>query len=479
MDTIHEQIAVSDTPRQEIERLFLQQREHQQVVARTTARERIAKLRMLHKGIMANRQAIRDAMYRDFRKHPSEVDLTEIYPVVSDIKHAILHLRRWMSPRRVAAPLPLLGTSSYIHYEPKGVVLIISPWNFPVNLTFGPLVSAIAAGNCALLKPSELTPHTSAVMRSIVADLFDPREVALIEGAVATSQALLDLPFNHIFFTGSPAVGKIVMAAAARHLSSVTLELGGKSPTIIDESADIDKAARRLAWAKCLNNGQICIAPDYVFVHERQREAFLEKMTGYIRQFYGDNAASADAYARLVNDRHFARVKGYVDDALAKGARLVAGGQVNQEDAFIAPTILTDVDPQSSLMQEEIFGPVLPVYTFRDLQEPLDVINSKEKPLVLYIYSNNRRTIRRIIENTRAGGTSINHSGVYYFNNNLPFGGSNHSGIGKGHGFFGFEAFSNPRGVFRQVVPWSAIELMMPPYTRLKQKIIDWSIKYF
>lgn len=463
----------------EIERIFNLQHAHQFTVAKTNARERKEKLKRLHKAVLARKQDLRDAMYADFRKHASEVDLTEIYPVTGEIKHAVRHLSTWMRPQRVKTPLSLLGSSSHIHYEPKGVVLIIAPWNFPVNLTFGPLVAAVAAGNCVMVKPSEHTPHTSAAMKSIIDDIFDESEVAVVEGGIATSQAVLALPFNHIFFTGAPAIGKVVMEAAAKHLASVTLELGGKSPTIVDETANVSAAAKRIAWAKFTNNGQICIAPDYLFVHESKKDEFLDKLRENIESFYGEDAQKSDSYARIVNDRHFQRISSYIDDAKEKGATVFFGGRTEASEDYIEPTILTDVDPGSAVMTEEIFGPVLPVQTFKSLDEPIAMINSKEKPLALYIYSKSNRNIERIIQNTRAGGTSINHSAVYFFNNNLPFGGSNNSGIGKGHGFFGFEAFSNARGVFKQVLPFSAIDLMTAPYNKLKQILIDLSIKFF
>jgi aldehyde dehydrogenase (NAD+) len=467
-----------DSSTAEIERIFEIQQAHQFAVGKTTARERKEKLKRLLNAILSRKQDIRDALYADFRKHPSEVDLTEIMPVTSEIKHAIRHVSKWMRPHRVKTPLSLFGSRSHIHYEPKGVVLVIAPWNFPVNLTFGPLISAVTAGNCVMLKPSEHTPHASAVIKSITEDVFDEREVAVIEGGIETSTAALALPFNHIFFTGAPAIGKVVMAAAAKHLASVTLELGGKSPTIIDETASVDAAARRIAWAKFTNNGQICIAPDYLFVHESKKAEFLDKLTKNIESFYGIDARRSDSYARIVNHRHYQRLSGYIDDAKQKGATVAYGGRTEGSEDYIEPTILTDVDPKADVMMDEIFGPVLPVYGYESLDEPIAMINSKEKPLALYIYSKSQRNIDRIMQNTRAGGTCINHSVVHFFQNNLPFGGSNNSGIGKGHGFFGFEAFSNPRGVLKQVLPFSGIEFMMAPFNRLKQTLIDLGIKY-
>jgi len=468
-----------DAQTAEIERIFKLQAAHQYTVARRTARERKEMLKRLSKVFLAHRQEIRDALYADFRKHPTEVDLTEILPITSEIKHTVRHLSKWMRPHRVKTPLMLFGASSHIHYEPKGVVLIIAPWNFPINLTFGPLVTALAAGNTVVVKPSEHTPHASEVTKKILREVFDESEVAVVEGGIETSTALLAQPFNHIFFTGAPAIGKIVMEAASKHLASVTLELGGKSPTIVDETASVDAAAKRIAWGKYTNNGQVCLAPDYLFVHESKKAEFIQKFKENIEAFYGLDARRSDSYARIVNNRHYQRLASYIDDAKQKGATVAYGGRTEGSEDYIEPTILTDVDPASDVMTEEIFGPLLPVYGFKSLDEPIELINSKEKPLALYIYSKSNRNIERLIADTRAGGTCINHNLIHFFNNNLPFGGSNNSGIGKGHGFFGFEAFSNARGVLKQWSPLSGIELMTAPFTKLKQFLVDLSIKYF
>lgn len=472
-------LSSNETSVERIHQIFEAQKNNRSNIANTTADERIAKLRKLHKSILDHKKEIRDALYSDFKKHPSEVDLTEIYPVTGDIKHTISHLRKWMRPEKVSTPMALMGSSSWIHYEPKGICLIISPWNFPINLTFGPLVSAIAAGNCVILKPSEHTPQSSIVMGKIIAELFDENEVALLSGGIETSKALLELPFNHIFFTGAPSIGKVVMAAAAKHLASVTLELGGKSPTIVDETANLKAAAKRIAWAKCLNNGQICIAPDYIFVHESKKDELISLLDQNIKTMYGDSIGQSDSYCRIVNNKHYHRLKSYIDDALTHDATIERGGLMNDQEDFIEPTIVSHVDAEMELMMNEIFGPVLPIITYKDLSEVIGKINEKEKPLALYIYSKKKKNINHIINNTSAGGTCINHSAIHFFNNNLPFGGVNNSGIGKAHGEFGFKAFSNDRGILKQWSPMSAIENMMPPYTDLKQKMIDLSIKYF
>jgi aldehyde dehydrogenase (NAD+) len=466
-----------ETPAKEIQRIFTAQQQNQYRIGHTTAKQRIAKLKRLQETLLKYRSEIKDALYQDYRKHPSEVDLSEIYPVTSEIKHAKRHLRRWMSAQRVRTPVAMLGSSSHLRYEPKGVVLIISPWNFPINLTLGPLVSAVAAGNAVMIKPSEMTPNAAALMRRMIAEVFEENEVALLEGGVQTATELLKLPFNHVFFTGAPSIGKIVMKAAAEHLASVTLELGGKSPTIVDETADVDLAAKRIAWGKYVNNGQICIAPDYLFVHESKKEAFVEAFKKCITTFYQGDAAQEPSYARIVNGRHFQRVKGYVDDALAKGAKVEAGGKFDESQDYIAPTLMTNVAKDSKLMTEEIFGPVLPIFGFTHIDEVIAEINSREKPLALYIYSRKSRNVNHIIANTRAGGTCVNHNAAHFFNTNLPFGGSNNSGIGKSHGREGFEAFSNARAIFKQHVP-NALDLLVPPYNDFKQKLIDLTIKW-
>ncbi|MGB0930534.1 MAG: aldehyde dehydrogenase family protein [Chitinophagales bacterium] len=463
-----------------VQQLFELQKANQYKVGNSTAKERIQKLDKLYVAVEKTyREEIKEAMYKDFKKHPSEVDLTEVYVVTSEIKHAKSHLKKWMRKQKVGTPLAMMGSSSWVHYEPKGVCLIISPWNFPLNLTFGPLVSAIAAGNTVIIKPSEHTPHTSALMKKIIEALFPSNEIAIVEGGIETSTELLELPFNHIFFTGAPSIGKIVMKAAAKNLTSVTLELGGKSPTIVDETANLEQAATRIAWGKFLNNGQICIAPDYIFVHESKKDEFVALVGKKLEGFFGANAAESKAYNRVVNGRHHDRVRSYLEDAVEKGANVKHGGTTNKSDAnYFAPTVVTDVPLDSTLMEKEIFGPILPVNPYTDLKEVIDHINANEKPLALYIYSKKRKTIDHIIQNTRAGGTCINNNDVHFFNVNLPFGGVNNSGIGKSHGFYGFQAFSNARGVYKQHIP-GALELLMPPYNDVKQKLIDLTIKWF
>ncbi|MCS7018213.1 MAG: aldehyde dehydrogenase family protein [Cytophagales bacterium] len=433
----------------------------------STAAERIAKLKKLMDAIKQHEHAFIEAIYADFRKPRAEVIATELLPTLMDARHAIAHLPKWMQPKKVSTPASLFGAKSYVQYEPKGVSLIIAPWNYPIYLVFGPLIYALAAGCTAIVKPSELTPHTAAVISRVIAQTFAPEEVACFEGGAEVSAALLELPFHHIFFTGSPAIGKIVMQAAAKHLSSVTLELGGKSPAFVDESADLKDAAEKLVWGKFVNNGQTCVAPDYLLVHCKQQEGLVGQIKNTIDQYYNpDNQGieHSSSYARIVNEKHFWRIHHLLTDALDKGAQIAIGGKTIAEERFIAPTVLTHVTSHMKIMQEEIFGPVLPIVSYNTLEEAIDFVNSMDKPLALYIFSKDDKKINQILKTTSAGGTCINDCIVHLANPCLPFGGINNSGLGKTHGFYGFEAFSNPRAVLRQRVGFTTVKTLYPPY---------------
>ncbi|WP_257304128.1 aldehyde dehydrogenase family protein [Geothrix campi] len=462
-----------------LEALFARQQAARWRVAATSADQRKAKLRALLEALMAHRGEAQAALVEDFRKAPEEVDLTELYPVISEIKEALRHLRRWMKPRRVPTPIGLFGSAGTIRHEPKGVVLIVSPWNYPIYLTLGPLVSAIAAGNCAILKPSEFTPHTNAFLRKLLAGLFPEEEAALVEGEADTAQALLALPFDHVFFTGSPAVGKVVMKAAAEHLASVTLELGGKSPVLVDADANLRETARKIAWGKGLNGGQTCVAPDYVLVHERIHDHLVEELKQAFTAFYGVTPEARQAspdLARIINDRHFTRLQSLLSGS---AAQIAFGGATDAASRYIEPTILTGVDPASPVMQEEIFGPLLPVLKVRDMADAVAFVNARPKPLALYVFSGSRRTAESLIARTTAGGTCINDTVLHFAHTGLPTGGVNTSGFGKAHGRHGFEAFSNARGILRQRTRFSAIQLMYPPYTGFVRRMIDLTLRYF
>ena len=362
-----------------IKRIFDEQLINQQAIRNTSYKERSAKLKSIETWLMDHKEEIRNAMHQDYRKPKSEVDLTELWAVLNEIRHFRRYLKKWMRPSKVNSTLALATAEAWIQYEPKGVVLIITPWNFPFNLTISPLISAIAAGNCVIIKPSELTPHSSKVIADMVSDLFEENEVALFEGDANVAEALLDKPFNHIFFTGSPKIGSSVMKKAAKHLSTVTLELGGKSPTIVDETANLKDAAQKISWGKFLNCGQICLAPDYLLVQKSIKEKLLEEIKNIsIKQFASDNGLvkDSDNYARIVNKKHFERLNSLLNETTSFGDKIYMGGNTDVETNFIAPTVLTDVTSDSPVMSEEIFGPILPVMTFDNIDEVVKVINN-------------------------------------------------------------------------------------------------------
>lgn len=450
-------------------------------VARTGPRERLQKLERLKRAIVARREALAQALREDFGKPAAEVEATEVVPVLMEIEHTLSHLRQWMRPRRVGSPLMLFGTRSEVRYEPKGVVLIIAPFNYPFQLLFGPLVPAVAAGNCVMLKPSERTPHTAAFCEELVREVFDPEEVAVAQGGLEAGQALLELPFDHFFFTGGPRVGRKVMEAAARHLAGVTLELGGKSPAIVDETADVQAAAERIAWARFVNAGQTCVAPDYVLVHGSQERAFLEHIKAAVASYYGSTEPARQAspdYARLVDDAHFVRVARMLDRSLAAGAKAVVGGQVDAATRYIAPTVLTDVRPDMAVMEEEIFGPLLPVLRFDKREEALRHIRAGTKPLALYVFSQDSAVVEHWLAETTAGGTCVNTAMVHLINSNLPFGGIGESGVGNYHGEYGYRTFSHERAVLYQG-PLFTLKQFFPPYGERSRKLMQWASRLY
>ncbi|MES2683699.1 MAG: aldehyde dehydrogenase family protein [Pseudomonadota bacterium] len=462
----------------EVRRVFERQFDTAIRLRRSSADERIAKIKKLKDAVLAHSAQFQEAMFKDFKKPAVEVDLTEILPVIAEANDAIRHTRKRMKPQGVWPTILTGGLKGYIQYEPRGRCLIIAPWNYPVNLCLSPLVSALSAGNTAILKPSEMTPHTTAVIVKLIREIFTEDEVAIFEGDAATSTALLALPFDHIFFTGSPAVGKVVMAAAAKHLTSVTLELGGKSPTIIDETADLDLAARNILWGKYTNGGQTCIAPDHVYVHESVKAAFIEKASAVLKASYGATDAEQSrsvCLAHSVNQRHAGRVAGLLEDAKAKGATVLAGGGVNVADQWVAPTLLTNIPKDAKIMSEEIFGPLLPIIGYTSLQTVVDEINANPKPLALYVWSKNDGNIDKVMKETSSGGACINHTVVHYLHGNLPFGGVNNSGIGAAHGTFGFKAFSHERAVIR--TRFMVAKIFFPPYSNFMKKMVQTLMK--
>ncbi|MEH3107523.1 MAG: aldehyde dehydrogenase family protein [Sphingomonas fennica] len=434
----------------EIARIFALQQAYQWTVKASGVAERRAKLAKLKAAVEAEADAIVAAVLEDTRKPAGEIRVTEVLNVTANIQRNIDNLESWMTPTEITPSLNPADRAQLL-YEARGVCLILGPWNFPLGLTFGPLAAAIAAGNCCMVKLTDLCPATARVAQRIVRTVFEEREVALFEGDVSVATALLEQPFHHIFFTGSTRVGRIVMAAAARHLASVTLELGGKSPVIIDQGADIAKIAADLASAKQFNGGQACICPDYVFVRPEQKEALVEGFrTNVAKNLEAeDGSLRREAIAQIVNDDNFRRVKTLFDDAVAKGATVAVGGELDAADRTIAPTLLTDVTPDMAILKEEIFAPVLPVMTYDDLDEAIAYVEARDKPLALYVYSDDEANVERVLARTSSGGVTVNGVFSHYLENQLPFGGVNQSGTGSYHGYFGFKAFSHERAVYR------------------------------
>lgn len=453
---------------EQIDSIFQQQQLFQIELRQSDARQRIKKLRKLRCAIESNEDLIYDALAKDLRKSRHEAAISEVLFIYGEIDFAIRHLQKWMRPKRVGRSVTNLLAKSSIVYQPKGVVLIISPWNYPFQLTMSPLVSAIAAGNCIVLKPSEHSSYTAAVIQKMISESFDVKEIACIAGEKSTAETLLKLPFDHIFFTGSSIVGKQIMKSASDHLSSVTLELGGKSPVILDETAHLEKAANKVAWGKLINAGQTCIAPDYVLIPEKRRDEFVRHYLNAVKKMFFtiDGKINPTVYAKIINQRHADRLVALIRNSVQGGARLVEGG-VLSEDLTLSPTLLLDVSLDNAIMGEEIFGPILPVITYGKLEEAIVIVNRGEKPLALYVFSENKHSIQQVVQQAVSGGVCINDVLIHVSNPYLPFGGVNGSGQGSCHGFFGFKAFSHERAVMRQS-RYALSTLIYPPYTEKK-----------
>ncbi|MBK12025.1 MAG: aldehyde dehydrogenase family protein [Crocinitomicaceae bacterium] len=450
-----------------VQSLFDEQREALASVA--PASERRGHLRKLWDAVLHHEQALIEALFADLGKPREEVHLHEIYPLKKEIKYALRHLRGWMAPRPAATSLAMIGTQAYVEANPKGHVLMISPWNFPVILTLRPLVSALAAGNRVIIKPSENTPETSKVLAAIVSQALTQDRAAVVIGGPEVSAFLTTLPFHHICFTGGTDNGKKVMKAAAANLASITLELGGKSPAVVDSTANLSDASRRLAWGKCLNNGQVCIAPDYALVEESVTQDFIQGVKGRFAEMYGPDEVSqlhSKQRSQMVNEYHFQRVVGLIEDALAKGATLAHGGIWDAQTRRIAPTILQNVTLDMKVMNEEIFGPVLPVISWRKSTEIQDIVNACPHPLAMYFFSNRKSQIAKWMQSMPSGTTGINEVVLQVATPNLPFGGIQTSGMGRMGGIDGFEEFSNMRSVLRQTSRFNVLPLTFPPFNR-------------
>lgn len=408
---------------------------------------RINQLKKLKQVMKKYEDQILETLEIELRKPKTESYLTEIGVTYEEINITLKQLKKWMKPQKVKTPLTHFGATSIIYPEPYGVALIIAPWNYPIQLALAPLIGAIAAGNCVTLKPSELTPMTSALLKKMLGEVFDEAYIAVVEGGIDVGTELLQMRFDKIFFTGSVPVGKIVMEAAAKHLTPITLELGGKSPTIVGENANLDLAAKRIVWGKFSNAGQTCIAPDYLLVHKSVKQVLLSKMESYITQLYGDNPRNGGHYASIVTERHAKRLASFIDEA-----HVIRGGRYDTADRYIEPTLIDQVSLEDSVMREEIFGPILPIIEFEELEEVITFVRAFEKPLALYVFSNDQNEISTILQNISFGGGCINDTLTHIATPYLPFGGVGQSGMGSYHGKASFDLFSHQKGVLHQTV---------------------------
>ncbi len=400
--------------------------------------EQLAKLKMV---ILKYQKDIENALWLDLHKSPEEAYLTEISLVLSEIKHHSKHLKKWSKPKRVSTPLHLLPSSSKIIYEPLGLSLVVAPWNYPFQLLINSLVGAISSGCCCVLKPSPDAQNIAKVMQSMMEEIFNPNYIALVQGGRETNTVLFNTRFDIIFFTGSSKVGKVVLKAASQYLTPVVLELGGKSPCIVDADANINKAAKRIAWGKLINAGQTCIAPDYLFAHQSIKEELLDKIALNIKEMYGEVIKESRFYPRIISQKAMERL-----EKLMQQGDIHTGGQVDIQNRFIEPTIIDNVEPDFLIMQEEIFGPILPVMTFNKIDKAIEYINKKEKPLAFYYFGKTKKA-KDILFKTTSGGACINDTLMHITNHNLPFGGVGNSGMGKYHGKESFLAFSNKRAI--------------------------------
>jgi aldehyde dehydrogenase (NAD+) len=422
---------------------------------------RINQLRSLKAAIKKYEYKIYEALYKDLGKCEFESYTTEVGFVLSSISHTIKNLKKWAKKEKVKTPLYLFPAKSFIISEPYGTVLIIGPYNYPFQLLIEPLVGALAAGNCVVLKPSENVPNLSRVITEMITEAFPKEYIRSVEGGIETNTSLINGTFDYIFFTGSAQVGKIIMEAAARNLVPVTLELGGKSPVIVDESADIKVAAQRIIWGKTINVGQTCVAPDYVVVSNKVKDDLIKELRLQIQSFYGKDAMESKDYGRIVNERHFLRLKNILDKEEDK---IIYGGKVNREKRYIEPTLI-DTSWEGAAMSEEIFGPILPIISFSNLDEVIGKIKKLSKPLALYLFTENYQVEEKVLEEISSGGACINDTITHLANPDLPFGGVGNSGIGAYHGEESFKTFSHRRSVVRKTTKIN-IPIVFPPYNK-------------
>ncbi|WP_294155075.1 aldehyde dehydrogenase [uncultured Clostridium sp.] len=429
---------------------------------------RIKMLKKLKGGIKKYEDAILKSLKSDLGKHENEAYMSEVGFVYASINHMIKNLKKWAKPQRRPAPFYLMPSKSYIVNEPYGSVLIIGPYNYPFQILIEPLIGAMAAGNTAVLKPSEMTPNVSRVVKEMVEDTFDEQYAACVEGGIETNISLLKCRFDYIFFTGSANVGRIVMREAAENLIPVTLELGGKSPVIVDSSVNLKEAARRIIWGKTMNAGQTCVAPDYIMVDKRVKEQLVKYMIETLREFFGDDIEKSDSFGRIVNDRHFRRIKAMIEK---DRAGIVFGGHFNEEKKYIEPTLIEISSLEAATMQEEIFGPVLPIMTYDNLDCVIKTIGSNPKPLALYLFTTDKEVERRVLNEISSGNACINDTITHLANPYIPFGGVGNSGIGSYHGKDSFDTFSHKKGILKKPAGMG-ISLLYPEFTENQLKII-------
>ncbi len=427
---------------------------------------RIENLKKLKKIIQAYEDKICLALWEDLHKPKLEAYGTEVGHVLNELTFQIRKLRKWAKPKKVKTPLLHFISKSYIYTEPLGCVLIFAPWNFPFQLLFNPLLGAISSGNCVVLKPSQHTPHTAEVMEEMISSNFDPAYIALFKGGREINNVLLNEKFDFIFFTGSPRVGRIVMEAASKNLTPFCLELGGKNPCIVDKEANINFAAKRITWSKFFNAGQTCVAPDYLLVHKDVKKEIIEKIKFFIQSFYGSEPEKSKNYNRIVNQVNVERLS-----ELIQSGKVIFGGEVDVTQKYVAPTLIDEVKPEDPIMQEEIFGPVLPILEFDQIEDVFRVINNMPKPLSLYIFTNNRKLQKEILRKTSSGNGAVNDSVMQFSNPFLPYGGVGESGMGRYHGKESFEVFSNSKSILKKTNLFD-IPVRYPPYTDGKLKII-------
>jgi len=419
---------------------------------------RLKHLRQLEKSIQMHEKEILSALKKDLNKAPFEAYATEVGIVLNELRFVIKMLPRWAGARRIKTTITNQIATSKIYLEPYGIALIMSPWNYPFTLTMEPLIGAIAAGNCAIVKPSKDSPNTSKVIETILREAFCDSYVAVVQGGREANKTLLEQKFDYIFFTGSVAVGKVVMEAASKNLTPVTLELGGKSPCIIDETANIELAARRIVWGKFINAGQTCVAPDYIYAHHSIKGALLLEMKKYINKFYGKHPCTNDDFPKIINEKHFNRLLG-----LLEGEHSVIGGEASKATRQISPTVLDKVTWDSKIMKEEIFGPILPIFEYQNLEDVISKINSRPKPLALYFFTRSKKNERKIIQNISFGGGCINDTLMHVASAHMPFGGVEESGMGSYHGKASFDTFSHHKSILRKSNLFD-LPLRYPPY---------------